>query len=114
MSCRDEAKAINYIEKDMVDHNIQQCSIARFGGHIIYYSINKENLSCIIKKKINVFMGKNRKITDMYGAIDNNDALDYVTDFILNISCNEKGIRHGLLNLYNCLNTPPLRMLSEN
>ncbi len=107
MEVRDEHKAAKYVEASMQSKGLAHNSIERFGSHIIFFGMSTEDLCQIIVKKVDTLMKKDHPLTKIYGKIDYTAAIHCITDFIIQISDPNRGIRNSLKHLDDCL-TPLL------
>jgi hypothetical protein len=107
MEVRDEHKAAKYVEASMQSKGLAHNSIERFGSHIIFFGMSTEDLCQIIVKKVDTLMKRDHPLTKLYGKIDYTAAIHCITDFIIQISDPNRGIRNSLKHLDDCL-TPLL------
>jgi len=103
MKVQDEVKAVRFVEASMAEQGLQPNSIERFGSHIIFYPIEQANMAEVVSKKLHDMLSKPSQLTLKYGKIDYRDAIQCITEFILQISTPERGIRNSLKNLSEAL-----------
>jgi len=103
MALHDVAEATEYVEDAMLRHGLQQCSISRFGMHLIYFPISEERMTAIICSRVASFMKTDRMLTQKYGDIDYQAALECVAQFIRTVTRGTRSVRDGLSHVFNAL-----------
>ena len=87
----------------MKRQGLAQCSVSRFGSHLIYFPISEERMTAIIRGRVGTFMQRERLLTTKYGDIDYQSALECVAQFIRKVTNDTKSVREGLKHIFNSL-----------
>jgi hypothetical protein len=104
MPMENDLEAIDYVEAAMGVHGLGKHSIERIGSHIIFYRIADDDMRVVIRRKIEQCVNDpQQQLTQKYGAIEYEGAIQCITDFIVSITDPERGIRGSLKQLDNCL-----------
>jgi len=99
----DCSKGVAFVEAAMKRHGLAQCSISRFGTHLIYFPISEVRMMGIIRTRLASFMKTKRLLTTKYGDIDYEEALECVAQFIRQLTRDTKSVREGLKHMFNSL-----------
>ncbi len=103
MTTRDPQEAAAHVEAAMRAKGLHPNSVERFGGHVIFFPIDKKNIAAVVRKKVDEMMESETSLTRKYGTIDYKEAVQCIVDFVEQVSDPVRGIRNTMGHLTRCI-----------